>query len=265
MVAPAIIGAGIIGGSSLLSSGKAKKGGGGGGGNDAAALQASIARNMLSSTRPLRGSLFGGGAGLTPVEQSRLDELEGIMSLRGMPAFHDPNDLAQLMNLRKKASDVGTGQIPDFLNTGELPLSLDMPFTATRENLEDQFGVAREQVLRGVPARGGQLNSILADLESGRARAVGELPLRELPIRQNLFSQAMQIASGSPVQAAGIAGSAGALEESIAARGAASQQASSQALGSSAALAAKFALKNRGGGGVNTGPLESGTSEILLG
>lgn len=261
MVEPSTIAAGILGGSSLLGSSKGKKSGGGGeGGGEAAELQAAIASNLLSSTRPLRGQLFGGGAGLTPVEQARLDELESIMSLRGPSAFHDPADLAQLNRLRQRAAAVGPGQLLSFLETGALPEALDIPFTATRENLEDQFSVAREQLLSTIPARGGQLNALLAELGTSRARAVGELPLRALPLRESLFNQALQIAAGSPVQAASVLGQAGALEQQRAAQAAANQQAAGQAFGSAGALAAKLALKPRGGGSAGG----SGLTEILL-
>jgi hypothetical protein len=93
--------------------------------------------------------------------------------------------------------------VPSFLQTGQLPLALNVPFTSVRENLEDQFGVARENILSRIPMRGGQLYQSLADVEHQRARAIGQIPMLELPTRQTLFSQALQAATQSPIEAAG--------------------------------------------------------------
>jgi hypothetical protein len=89
-----------------------------------------------------------------------------------------------------------TGALTDFATTGQLPVGLraglDPIYATGREGLENQYNVARENLMSRIPMRGGQLNAGLANLEQQRASAVGGLRSNilaqyELPIRQNLM------------------------------------------------------------------------------
>lgn len=121
------------------------------------------------------------------------------------------------------------GIFPQFLETGELPaaLDLDLPFGAVREGLEDQFSVARQNIINRTPARGGQLSELLAENEQQRAQAIGTIGLdqafAEANIRQGLFTQGFNTAFGFPsVSLAGLGSAAGSF--SAAANRAAQQQ-----------------------------------------
>jgi hypothetical protein len=68
-------------------------------------------------------------------------------------------------------------------------------FGGAREDLEDQFSVAREDTLSTVPNRGGQLNKNLYDLGTSRAKAVGGLKERVIG---NALNAASGVASSGP-------------------------------------------------------------------
>ena len=94
--------------------------------------------------------------------------------------------------------------------------------------------------------------SWLTAAETARALGIGELNLqeglREQDIRNTLFGQTLGIATGTPATSlSGLSSAAGAFQ-SLSAQAAQRQQAAGEAAGSGVALAAKLALKNRGGG-----------------
>jgi len=296
MVAPAVA-ASLIGvGGGLLSGGKGKKGGNSGskGVDRAAQLQSEIASDLYGSTSPLRGLLFGAPAvPANPGAAVAADRIRGILESgmiegatpdgTGIPPLVPINDDQRMLytnQLARLEGEIGgtpaqPGQLTSFLGEGTLPQALQFPFASSRDALENQFGVAREATISRTGARGGQLVDALGDLEQGRARAVGQLPLLELPLRESLFNQSLQIASGSPVAASSVAGASGDLFSRISAQAAQEQQAFGESMGSASAIAAKAAMKGGGGGGrgafsgsgINpyTGQLLMGSSGLLGG
>ncbi len=107
----------------------------------------------------------------------------------------------------------------------ELPTGI---YARGREELEDQYNVARENVLSRIPTRGGELNERLTDLESARAGAVGRLETdisaqeqqqrlgfltgTEIPLRSQIFSAALSLGQGVAPQVISGFGTAGALQ-----------------------------------------------------
>lgn len=106
------------------------------------------------------------------------------------------------------------GIFPEFLRTGELPraLSVEPAFASARDTTERQFQNARNAIISRTPARGGQLNSLLAENEFQRAVALGDLTLREeltdAPIRERFFAQGFNTAFGFPTTSLAGLGSA---------------------------------------------------------
>ena len=103
-------------------------------------------------------------------------------------------------NLNELAQFAQTGELPTALRTG-----LDPLYATGREGLESQYNVARENILSQNPARGGQLNRQLADLEKARAGSVGTLRSNilgqyELPLRSNLFNLGVNTGLGQSTQ-----------------------------------------------------------------
>lgn len=173
-----------------------------------AATQAQIAMQLFGETQGLRSELFGSAA------------------TEGSPAT--------------------PGQLGTFLSSGELPTALDFDRSgAVRDTLEQQFANAREGIISGTPARGGQLNDLLAESEFRRALGIGQAEFaqqeQENDLSAQLFSQILGVSTGIPQTSLAGLGSASASFGNISAI---QQQASAQqgqALGSAAALAAKFA------------------------
>lgn len=96
-----------------------------------------------------------------------------------------------------------TGQLADFVRTGEAPQAISPVFgklyRTGREDLESQYNRAREDIVERIPLRGGQLNQELADLEQSRAAQVGRLETDiEAPLRTQLYQAAMGIGFGQP-------------------------------------------------------------------
>lgn len=298
MIAPAVAGGLILGGSGLLSSGKGKKGSdneGTEGLNQAALLQAQIAEQLFTQTEPLRGLLLG-SPGIPAAEtQPQLARIDRILGRGGELVERDTGDdvgssevLRQLTPGRRaqleaeRAGLLGAGGtpaqpglLPDFLATGTLPpaLQADIPFTGAREALEQQFQNVDEATIASIGARGGRLQDLQAENQRRRAIAIGDLDLQEglqeSTIRQNLFAQSLGAALGTPPQSiAGLSG-AGANFGTLANITSREQLAQGQALGSTVGLATKLALKGGGGGGAalaGGGPAVGGgvTSGILM-
>lgn len=117
---------------------------------------------------------------------------------------HIAKDLWETTGGLRSAS---TGQLETFLQTGQFPKSLDLPiqdiYRTGREGMEDQYQVAREQLLNSTPSEGGQLNDQLRDLSVSRAQSVGGLEAQikaqlEVPLAQNLFASALSTGYGQP-------------------------------------------------------------------
>ena len=82
-------------------------------------------------------------------------------------------------------------------------------YNLSRTGLEDQYSVAKEGILSGLP-RGGAQGRALSNLETGRAKDVGSLQASiSAPIIQNLYDKAYQTAwQTGPAQAMGGLGTA---------------------------------------------------------
>lgn len=280
----AVTAAAIGAGGALLGGGLAGAGGkkgGGGGAEEAAALQARIASELYGQSQPIRGALFGTpGTPAVPASGTDLRRIREIDTLlkyghTDVPEGNEDIPLTSgeqaALKSERRALQEGSGGIPatpgtpgllpDFLQTGNLPLALDMPLTSYREGIEDQFQNVEQNIINSVGAKGGQLRDLLADAQISRARSVAEIPLRSLPLREGLFNQALQIASGSPVQAASVAGNAGSLFNALDIQEARQTQQLGQGLGSTAALASMFAL----GGKQSTPPPQSNFLDTIGG
>ena len=187
-------------------------GGKGGGGTATSQTQARLAEQLFAQTGPLRDLLFGipGTAAVAarPEQfipgsgESGVDRF--VPGLAGSPAV--PGSPGMLQNL--------------LTNPPNVPFERDV--------LESQFGRARENILAGSPARGGALNTSLANLESQRALGVtGLVQSQQQQQIENMFRTA-GVATGQTQLSLGGLGQAGG---TLAAAGAASQQAQAQMLG----------------------------------
>lgn len=190
--------------------------------------------STLADYAKLGTTLYGVGTGLYDRFGGGGSEAESLASLQG--------DIAkQLFTETTPLRGQSLAQLFQYLQTGVLPPALlqglDKAYATGRTGLEDQYSVARENILGRVPSRGGQLNSQLADLEAQRANSVGRLgsdllTQYELPLRNTLFASATGLPFGQAGQALGNIGqSAGTLGQ-IEARNAQAQFQQEQAIGS---------------------------------
>jgi hypothetical protein len=152
-------------------------------------------------------------AGIDPLSMANIEQL---IRDRNFPALRQ-----QMMKLSREGG--APGMVPHFLRTGELPRVLDptpLPpavntYMPAREALEDQFDVAREQLLAKSGGRGGALVDAVRLLETDRAKSLGALSvdiaqqeqarqdaftLRRDALRQSLFGQSLQMAYGQAPQ-----------------------------------------------------------------
>ena len=114
-------------------------------------------------------------------------------------------------------------------------------FAPEREAIESQFGRARENIIATTPARGGQLNRTLADVEIARAQSVSGL---ESDVRKRAFEDALRI--GFQVAPATVFPSfqgATSTLATLAGQGAELQAAGGAGLGQVAAVGALLAMK----------------------
>jgi hypothetical protein len=152
------------------------------------------------------------------------------------------------------------GQLGQFVDQGTLPPALTLPMTHARETAEQQYSVARENLLSRTPTLGGQLTHQLAALEANRAQTLTGLEAQlEMPVRQQLLSGAQSLAFGQPPQTINALNSAATQFGHIAEVGAAQQKAAGQAFGQASALGAKLALKQQNQGAVSTPAQAYGT------
>jgi hypothetical protein len=118
--------------------------------------------------------------------------------------------------------------------TQPLDITGEPEFAAGREAIEDQFGVARKNILASLP-RGGSLESALADLETGRARATSGLARdvgAALRARErNILTQGFATGFGAPGPAFGGFAQAGAFQAQQEAARRAASGAKGQGLG----------------------------------
>src|SRR5690606_1501115 len=99
----------------------------------------------------------------------------------------------------------------DFLEGGGPGLSSPI-FGALRSNIEDQFGVARDQIIADTP-QGGALIAALAELDANRANALTQARGQAT---ESELARAMTLATGSTGQAVSGLGQAGAIQAQIA-------------------------------------------------
>jgi hypothetical protein len=152
-----------------------------------------------------------------------------------------------------------TQEIPELLKPRPLP-PLEKNYAPARETLEDQFDIAREQIIAKSGGRGGALGNALRLLETDRSKNIGALSadlarqqqlrddqqvLQENALRQTLFGQGIQLAYGSVPTAMNAFGNAASMYAGLAQSGQASAAANLRAAGSSTALALAL-MKNQG-------------------
>ena len=77
---------------------------------------------------------------------------------------------------------------------GGYDVSQNPVWGSSRGVMEDQYDVARENVISNTP-KGGALNEGLTDVEMGRARSLGDLSAQ---ISQDEYNKAYGMATGSP-------------------------------------------------------------------
>jgi len=98
---------------------------------------------------------------------------------------------------------------------GERPENFRI-FAPEREAVESQFRTARENIIASSPARGGQLNELLAGTDRARAQTLGGM---EADIRRQAFLQALSVGFGAaPAIGLGAFQNAGQLFSTIANR-----------------------------------------------
>jgi hypothetical protein len=160
-----------------------------------------------------------------------------------------------------------TQEIPELLQPRPLP-PLEKNYAPARETLEDQFDLAREQLIAKSGGRGGALLKALRLMETDRAKNIGALSadlarqqqlrddqqvLQENALRQTLFGQGIQLAYGSVPTAMNAFGNAASMYAGLAQSGQASAAANLRAAGSSTALA--LALMQNSGTQTNVNDL----------
>ena len=126
----------------------------------------------------------------------------------------------------------GIRKLSNFIDSGILPFSIDQAVSGTyrtgRQDLESQYRNARQDILNQIPVRGGQLNDSLTNLALQRADSIGNLRANiasqiELPLRTQLFGQALGIGFGQPPIALSGLSASGSQHGQIAARSQAEQ------------------------------------------
>jgi hypothetical protein len=145
----------------------------------------------LALQEPLRTELFGGTREVTvPIPERFRGLLPG-----------DPQAGRQTIQIE--------GAIPSFLRTGEIPEPLAVPYQLHHEAIAQQGQQAREDIVRSVGARGGQLKDLLGEQRLSEAMQRARVPLLEADLRNALFQQALGTAVGQEfpiVQGFGTAG-----------------------------------------------------------
>ncbi|MGI9298573.1 MAG: hypothetical protein ACR2QC_11860 [Gammaproteobacteria bacterium] len=187
------------------------------------------------------GGITGGGFDVKGKGASR----ESQLALQG-----SQRELAELQALIAQTLFQDTQGIRDasiqglegFLETGELPESLQVPFGSVRSDIASQGSRVREDIIGRSGARGGQLTDALISQRINEAGEQGRVGLLELPTRERLFNQAVSVGTGAPSQAVPAASAASAGFANVSNQIGGQQAAQQQALGEIAALAAKFIL-----------------------
>jgi len=184
---------------------------GGGGGTAASETQARLAEQLFKQSGPLRDLLFGvpgtGPVGAVP--------RGGFFDREGTFIETSPD----------VAATPGTPGAPGMLEN-LLRNPPGAPFE--RDVLESQFGRARENLLGSTPIRGGQLGSSLANLEAQRALGVTGLEQAQQQRQMENIFRTAGLTTGQTQLSLGGLGQAGG---TLAAAGAASQQAQASMLG----------------------------------
>ncbi|OFX03530.1 MAG: hypothetical protein A3E78_08220 [Alphaproteobacteria bacterium RIFCSPHIGHO2_12_FULL_63_12] len=184
------------------------------------------------------GSLLGGAASIASVIAGKNAQQENTRALRQLTDLSTTGAegiLSQTAPLRSATAlslfDTLTGGRNENLRV----------FAPEREAVESQFGRARESIIATTPARGGQLNRALADVEVARAQSVSGL---ETDVRKRAFEDALRI--GFQVAPSTVfstfQGATGTLA-SLAGQGAELQAAGGAGLGQVAAVGALLAMK----------------------
>lgn len=164
---------------------------------------------------------FGGTDLTTPSGRQKISavkEQKELLRQLGLTAEQQRAIGLELFEQTGGLREAGANQLQEYLRTGALPPALagltrglsltgDNLYRTGREDLEAQFGRAREDIRNVVPAQGGQLNQALINLAQGRAGEVGRLQSDiqrqlftqiEAPLRQNLFGTAVTTGFGTP-------------------------------------------------------------------
>lgn len=134
----------------------------------------------------------------------------------------------ELMGQTAPTREASIGTINDVLAGGR-PENMRV-FAPEREAVESQFHNAKENLMESIPARGGELNRRLVDLNIGRASALGGL---EAGVRRDAMNQALQVGFQAPATAMAGLGNAGALYGQNAGLASQREQAEKQGVGSS--------------------------------
>lgn len=163
---------------------------------------------------PATGGKYGSKDTLMPSGQRKVESLANQEEFAKIVGDIATQTFAQTQPLR----DASTQALTSFMQTGNLPPALQTPYgdlyAVGRHDLEQQYGVARDQILGTNPMRGGQLSAQLADLSMERAADVGRLGTNiwaaERPLRAQLFQNTLSTGYGqAPISMSGLLGSAG--------------------------------------------------------
>jgi len=93
--------------------------------------------------------------------------------------------------VRKNLEGAAYGDSPEY---GGYDPTTSPVFRAGRRTIEDQYGNAKENIIGSMPA-GGQLTDKLADVETGRADALGNLAAGTY---EDMWNKAFTYATGAP-------------------------------------------------------------------
>ena len=203
-----------------------------GGGSDVGKLAEAMAKEYYDETQPLRTGLIGNymnflgiptGPGVSP-EQGGTAPVPGAEWRNGqwmtptyttkkvanpaLEGYHGEDIVGRGPRWIEQETISGWEKVPglpdpDAEGTGSADQGMAYDVTrnpvwgASRGILEDQYDIARQNTIGGMPA-GGQMHDTLADIEGGRAQSLGNMAAS---ISQDEYNKLFGMATGAPAQA----------------------------------------------------------------
>lgn len=186
-------------------------GGKGSSDNNAGKITEQMAKQYYDETQPLRSTLIGnyqnflgvpmpGSAG-TPASRQPIYETRMVPNPDYGPSNNWDMGTPQMIYKRVVSGYRDVPATPAAGGEGQPPMPYDVTrnpvWGAGRNVIENQYDVAKQNTLSNIP-RGGALVDTLADVDKGRAQALGGLAGQ---ISQDEYNKVYGMATGAPGQA----------------------------------------------------------------